>query len=311
MDYEITRWVAGSSDEIAIDKERFEQICTAKDGVLLGLELEERLAFVLESYHEFEVELFAHGHRWALHEDWRWKSRQDEVFALNRRLLNFLNAVAMYREHVEGEVKRRSSVPQDLEEEMIRELNLAFEARCLLAVSLLRNYCQHQGLGFEGVGVTNARIQATLGGDQPVERIFTSAVLAVRVADLSVRRNHPTQSLLTDLRAKKIEQWDPGPELREAVDSLTQLHSTLREYLAPKLELWQEQLNAVIREAEAAFGDIIGLCVVERRGRGNYGEPVQVFPELLARIDELKKRNGGPTVLGNRIITSAPPLVRT
>ncbi len=306
----VTRWVCGSADEYLIDQARFNRTCIAKDGVLLCVDLEEKLAILLDNYYEFEMELFSHGLRWVMHEDWRWSTRRDLVLTINRRLLNLTNAIWMYWDQVRGELKRcKNSLESEFRKHLVKQIDSAFSSPSLLLTKILRNYCQHQDVGLEGVGVSRARYKLSRSIPKlgPEDRNFATATLAVRVADLSISRNHPARPQLDKLHRTKVEKWDPAPALRSAIDEITKLHCELRSELSEKLDEWNADLQWVFNIAEREFPDQVALCVAEKLGRGRYRKRVEVFQDLMQRVENLRKTNGDSTNLATTIVTAIEP----
>lgn len=307
----ITRWVSGPSDEIVISRERYEEVRKARDGVLLLTELEERLAVLLENFVELELELFSRALRWQVHGDWRWQSHRDQAFELNRRLMSFLNAASMYLDHAGGEIKRCDSVPSSIKAELRRRLDDAKSSTPVLIMRVLRNYCQHQQLGIDGVGASAGRyvVQAVAGRGK-AEKVIVSPLPSITLAGITANRDKRLRQILKELKSTRGEQWDPTSDLRELVDVLTGFHVDMRQALDELGQEWTAGVEAVISEARAAFQSDAGLCVVERTGRGKYGDRIEIFAELLSRAEELRMRNGGRTRLSGSIVTNAAPIGR-
>lgn len=309
----ITRWVCGSSDEINIDKVRFDSVRRAKAGVLLLTEYDEKMAVILDNYLEFEVEIFTHSLRWAIHEDWRWESRRDQVFTINRRLINFLNVVSMYFDHTKRIFRRLPDISQEQKSKLFTKLDAASSSEPMLAMIKLRNYCQHQGFGIEGVGVqiSNYNMQRRVPPSNCEIRKIISPELAIEISDLANTRGDSGKGILSKTHATNNNKWDPQSDIRKAVDELTHFHNEIRAELKDWYSIWRSCLSEVIEEAKVNFGKTAGLCIVERKGRGKYEDHIEVFDDLLQRVDELQIRNGNSTDLENTIVTTSIPIIKT
>lgn len=310
MKYLIAREVSGCSAEIPIDELRYKRVLDAKSGLIFEIELEEKLALVLENYFELELNILGLGLRWAIHEDWRWETLQRQALAINMKLVNFLNSVWMYRDHVSRSFDSVANVVGvERQRELRRLLEGAFDDNGLSAILVLRNYCQHKGLAVEGVGYKSGWLDSRNVLSQIENpRSFVTADLSISISDIERASGPDSQyaKLAKVLRESGCSKWDPREHLRRSVDEITGFHSAMRLLLEGLHGEWISSLEAILEDARQNGLDVCGLAVVQLRGDGEYEGWCHIFRELLTRRDELISTNGGATLLASKTITSSP-----
>src|SRR6266550_5417545 len=86
----------GGTAPFELDARRFSEIKMAKATCVFGLDLEEKLALVLDNFYEFEVELLKLAEGTLIWPGRDLANSMRERLALDRRLVNLLTACRLY-----------------------------------------------------------------------------------------------------------------------------------------------------------------------------------------------------------------------
>ena len=92
MEYRIVRQVLGSKAFIPITEKEYQDIQTAKEGLVESLYLEEKYDLVLENFYEYEMELLRLSTHQMLFTNLSYSKFQNEINSVNRRIINLLSA---------------------------------------------------------------------------------------------------------------------------------------------------------------------------------------------------------------------------
>ena len=100
MRYGIARVVIGSKDFAEISKADYERYREAKRGVLAILQIEEKMDMVLKNHMELEVSLLEIALKDVMFGAFDWHRGREQVHEINRRTINLLSSVRLYRDQV-------------------------------------------------------------------------------------------------------------------------------------------------------------------------------------------------------------------
>jgi hypothetical protein len=260
MRYAITRSVLGFSPEIVLTWEEYDRIRLAKRGIIFALGVEERFNIIRENFREYENDLFAIAQRTAMYCEFEWSELVPDLFALNRRLLNFLAAAYLYREHLGWELAKvfgpGSSAVAAVDDAWQREQEHCLAFRLGEA---LRNNIQHHSLPIYQV----SRPMETRDSDKAQRKIRYRADAMLSVSKLAEDKD-VRRSLLEELKpyaTKGKGVVSLNAFIRDYLQALGRIHKDFRDATTERVSGWDVVLTEAVEKGKEAFGDTTGLVV--------------------------------------------------
>jgi len=282
MNYLIRRMVMGPVPSVPITKEEYDELRVAKAGVLDVLSLEETFDCVRESYRELELRLSTQPDRESMFSEHVWSRAMDLRLQIRRLLGNLLYAsrtyLDMFPQHVAALFGGNSARAIECEKRRKQLHSTRFGYRFMEA---LRNHAQHRGSPVEGIVLS-----MTPAGGDGVELIHQPFV---EVAGLKSDEKF-SQPVLREIDGGIVGVEDGRipltPSIREYVQSLSELHETVRTHANESVEVWEQQLNSSVQRYASTTGGSkhAGLAAVKRSGDGPLEEPVFIL------IDKMTQR---------------------
>lgn len=102
--YGITCLVLAPPGIVEISKEEFEELCHAKQSVVVAASMEEKFDVLLENYREFEHDLLDLALGQMVSFDLSWESFRFDVQRVNRRVANLLSAARSYLDQTQHQL---------------------------------------------------------------------------------------------------------------------------------------------------------------------------------------------------------------
>jgi len=300
MKYSITRLVLGFRALIEISAEEFERIRDAKAKLILALDLEEKLDFVLENYADYERELLNLTLHQMLFHDLDWSAFRLNVQLINRRLANLLASGRLYVDQVRHGVSRMYGPESEqfaaLDSEITNVRNGSFPYRFMDAV---RNYMQHRSLPIHHLSYPSRWERAS-----GVDRLQFSIVPSVETKRLQDDEKFK-RSVLEEREARE-EYIGLTPLVRGYVESIGRIHDSVRNVVHDGIATWDSLIENTLERAVAEFGNkIAGVAIVARAEDGRIVDTEEIFEDLIRHRKLLLRKNHFLGKLSARYVTGA------
>jgi len=223
MQYEVSGYVqGGGSASLQITEQRFKEVRDAKDACLSALEVEEKLALLLDNFFEFEVELLKLAEQFLLWRDTTHRGMMQDRLLLDRRLVNLLTACRLYLDQVDHVVSGIFGSPSAELEQLKAFKNELYDSSLGYRImEALRNHVQHAGLLVHIISYDNSKVEGQGHDDW---QVVVSPISLVET--LSENRKFKKETL-TEIKAL-------GPKLdlrwctRDYLSCFSRLHERAR-----------------------------------------------------------------------------------
>ncbi|MEX2271231.1 MAG: hypothetical protein WD690_07170, partial [Vicinamibacterales bacterium] len=245
----IKRPTRQTAEPIPITAEEFNRIAAAKDQLLRALMIEEKFVLVLENLIEFEEQLFALTLRRSITMHERWASFQEDIFTVNRRVVNLLAAFGLYRDQVPKDLVaiygRDSAVGATFDDTREKERTDTFGFDI---VETLRDHVMHRDFAVRELSFPGERHEedGRITWRQRIEP-------RVRVADLLADRRISEGTKASLAKCEPIERITPW--IRGYVDAIGRIHAALRTAMAADIKSWENELEAVLERGRERLGE--------------------------------------------------------
>lgn len=286
MQYGITSFTIARKIFIEISADEFEESKLARRNLLDILAIEEKLAFLLANYSEFERELLNLALNFMMVSDHDWSSLIGDLQTINLRLINLFTTCRLYMDQVAHDISSIYGHNSDVAKALINQKSKEYDScRGYRILEALRNHVQHYGLPIHNI-------------------IYRSSSQEIKDGSLSKRIAIPCilpSTLKQDRKFKKnvlkeIEQLgesvDIRPFVRQYIECISRIHRHLRELLESDIAHWDSRIIMILERAEKESIRIIsGVDIVSRDDANKIVESVQIFKDLITRRQSLTKKN--------------------
>ena len=147
MKYLLRIHALGNYPEIVVDKGRYDAICTAKEALLNGLEMEEKYEIFISNYLELEEKILKRAAQSMARNPQDYEDFFEVRMEFNIRMVNLLTAARLYKDqlyrHVRAIIPEVSSIKENVEGLFSKEYDQKQQFRFM---EELRNYVQHKGI---------------------------------------------------------------------------------------------------------------------------------------------------------------------
>ncbi len=229
-----------------INKEEFDLILKARAGLLEVLYIEEKFDLLMENYCELEEEILSSSLRYVAFASDIHVMLQQSRLAITRRLVNLLTTCRLYLDqsthHLRGAFGKSSPYEKHHKAEMSSQYDKHLSYRIL---EELRNYAQHRGYPFHIITFSSSVIKPEPGADT-----VTIVMPKLSIAELEEDGGFKSQ-VLGEIKESYETDFDLRPHVRQYIDCLHSVHSTLRESLQERVAEWKDDIYA----ARALFRD--------------------------------------------------------
>jgi len=298
----IARLVLGSSDFAEISEEDYARYCKAKLGVIAVLQIEEKMDIVLKNHMELEESLLEIALKDTMFGAFNWHRGREQVQEINRRVINLLSSVRLYRDQVCHDLSQIYGKDSPERDSFVRLTNDAYDSVLgYRAIEALRNYVQHRGLPIDTYNPITHRQENSEG-----LRIARRSI-APKLDFDELSKHKFKKSVLQELKSAKND--DLKTLLRSYIDALGSIHIGLRKIVAEDVGQWETALEEVptrfldVTEANAT----IGLAVVKADDkRLIYHDSEQIFGSMAERLRWLERKNAFYVSLESTFVTGEP-----
>lgn len=299
MIHQITRFGVNAAAGIDISPEEFERIVAAKQGVGAVVAIEEKFNLLMENYAEFERELLDITLRRVVFQDADWENFQNDIYLVNRRLVNLLSACRLHIDQARHAISEIYGKDSD-EFEMMKKLTRAEHGRSgeYRIMDAIRNHIQHRNLPISGLVLTGTHVD--LEG-------MPAAKHTIRViVDVDSMRKDPKVSakVIADIESRDNDGVSITPLVRRYVESLGRIHIEIRSMLTENFTAWSEELAAAVEQGRATFGDdVVGLVATRIDENGGHFDSEHLLIPLGERKAFLERRTAHASALGNHYVS--------
>jgi hypothetical protein len=275
--------VLGNRTWLPITEAEFSAAAAAKEELVAALATEEAYDAVIANLLEFEEEMLRIALRDWVHNESGWNRLMDELYTLNRRLLNLLSAARQMLDHLPQRVGgSKSSAWQVIKPVTSEQYDNLLGYRVMEGV---RNYHQHQSFALRRISHPWKRIEQ---GDGWRGRYAVSASLSLE----DLQENKALKPALLEELLPRGPWIDAKPLVREYVEGLGKVQEAVRaelnEGVAAALQIFED---LVTTWEEAGEKDRFALSVIERDADGTMIRSSPVHFELALRYRRLTKKN--------------------
>jgi hypothetical protein len=297
MVYGVTIASIGTWPFVEISAEEFERIKTARSRLLAVLDIEDRFELLAENYAEYESTILAVAQRRMVrrHDD-GWTAAMDDLLLMNRRLANVLMAGRMYEDQAKHAVSGVYGSTSNTFTRLCAAFSEAYdESLGYRAMSALRNYSQHQGLPIGGFHYQSERTSRD-GQDLICFGVRPQLnIAALRAAEFK-------RSVLAELESHEGHH-NVTAFVRAFVGGIGHAHECIRELTRADVSECRRTINDVLSIGRTRIGQTLGLAIVARDEEGNHPEVLEIFEDMLQRLDALQARYADLGYLKNWFVT--------
>ena len=294
MKYLIKIHAIGKFPEIEINENKYKSICSAKEALLNGLEMEEKYEIFISNYLELEEKILVIGAQSMARNPYDYEDFFDVRMEFNIRMVNLLTAARLYKDqlhrHVRAIIPEASNIKLQIENLFSKEYDQTPEFRFM---EELRNYVQHKGIP---VHWTQHSAYSDDSGDKR---------LLIYSTELASQKNY----LKEDKKFKKKvlaeipDQIDLKISTRAYVESMSRVHCAARELVKEKLEKSREIIEFTRNEYKKIYQEkIVGLSVICKDGDSLVDDKPLILDWDDIRL-KLTRRNTALVNLRNRFVT--------
>jgi len=297
MRYGITIAAVGDWPFVEICADDFNAIKAAKSRVLMLLDIEEDFELLAGNYSEYETAILEIVQRTMVRGYEPWTTGMDDLLLINRRLANVLTAARSYDDHARHAIStlygRDSKAWDGVCAAFSRQYDQALGYRAMVA---LRNHMQHQSLPVQNIRYGSDKIN-------PDGQCLVRFALQPKLDLATLRASGFKKSVLKELESAH-ENANVTALLREFVGGLGLAHQAVRELTMADSQEWKRRIGHVLEIGRMQFDQMLGLAAVSRDEEGNHPEVVEIFEDMIRRLDLLRARYGHVGFLKDWFISS-------
>jgi hypothetical protein len=277
MKYGITLNLHGCTDLIELSQEKFNEIKRAKIYLMHALLIEDKFAYILDNYCEFENELLNLTIKNTVFKRDDYNNIVNNIHTINRRILNLVAVCRMYFDQVIHQIHevygKDSHQCREIDNLIKNEYDSNMGYRVLEAI---RNHAQHC--------------------DVPVSALTywskNKKVLIPKIKVSKLKENNEfKKKVLVELEGMG-DKLDIRPFIRQYLESIGRIHGQIRQTIKKDILIWEKQIEYVKSQYYEYGGkDILGLCIVARDAHGIDIECIEIFDDFINRRKALEKSN--------------------
>ena len=297
----ITVWAIGFSDSIPITTEQFKQIRAAKQRLVFGVGIEEKLDLVLENYAELERTLLDMALEHSIFPGKIEALLDGGTHLVNRRIANFVTTARLYLDQVPHDFSkiygRDSKHYKSFKQATSKEYDNVFGYRVMEA---LRNHVQHQSLPTHAIMFPATRDETS----DPVSIRF-GVVPLINVAALEDNPKFK-KSVLVELQAISDSNNYANllPFIREYAEAFGRIHQKVRDLTGGDLRLDDKLIKKFRAQAQKKFDTKLGLVAAVLDAKGLHEDREHLTDRPTKRRQDLEKKNRNLESLSRRYVSS-------
>jgi hypothetical protein len=299
VQYFLRRRVLGDERRIDLSLSQYDGITGAIARLLESLFIEEKLGMLLGNWIELEQHLLSLALSAQVGLTADWSASIEQVFTVNRRLVNLLSSCRVYIDHVRHSLSTiygpDSQQVLAFKESLAEKYDSSGDYR---AMEALRNYTQHRGIPVREIRSTQTLV--TTGQTQRIRHhvaayIHTEELVSDKDFKAKVAAELATRGAKLDMR----------PMWRTYVECLGDAHGQLRVRMANDVSEWEQAVRQSISLFQGTFGDdAVGLAAFAAGDEGDVINSVAVFSDFIERRKSLVAKTPKLDNLSMRYVSS-------
>ena len=301
--HKITVWAIGFSDSVPISEAEFDAIRAAKQRLMFGVGIEEKIDLVLENYAELERSLIDMALEHSIFPGKINALLDGGTHLVNRRIANFLTTARLYLDQLAHDLSKIHGKASDTYKNFKKSTNVEYDSVLGYRVmEELRNHVQHRSLPTHGISFPMTRDEST----DPAQLRF-GVVPSVDVAELADDPDFKN-AVLKQLAAcaDKNGFCNLIPFIREYAESLGRIHEQVRSGARDELTAADALLQEYRAKAQEKFGgSSAGLVAVACDEQGLHKDREHMSDRPISRRRDLEKKNRHLDGLSRRYVSSA------
>lgn len=295
--YEITRQVLGEPRFVEITEGEFCRLREASERLADMLAIEEKLDLLLANYAEYERELLLLAVDQMVWPGGDWAAFRAALFAVNRRLLNFLSSARLYLDQLKHQISsmygKDSPVWVGVRARETAEYDGSLAYRVLDA---LRNHSQHHSMPVGKLSFPTRREEDA----GPARLRF----MVVPYLDLpQLRSDSSVKKVILD-EIEATARTNLNELVRSYLDSIGRIHQEVRQLTSTDVAEWEGLFESAQTRGRAVFEDLIGLAVVIRQDDGTVSESAYLLENVLRGHRALREKNSVLVNFAQRYVTN-------
>lgn len=302
MSYYLWKAVLGRTPKIEITKDEHDATIAAWRAISVITDIEEEWDCLVQNFIELEMELIRSAMHSMVLNHKSYHEFQQIRLSFSRRLSNLLQSCRSYLDHTPHHLNKLEG--HAFVDPFKQLTNTAYDGHFgYRFMEALRNYAQHRGLPLHGASF-DATWTGNLDDDSNDKGLLRHVVLAsINLAKIKGDKKFSAK-LLAEVDGD-LEHLDVATLTREYIEALGGVHDGLRKLWTSALTEWKSTVRgAIAHYAEINDGNVIGLSVAEFNENGTVKSHVNVFDDLLLRVERLTRRNGSLVNLRRRYVTN-------
>lgn len=292
MHWYLTRLAIGPFPKFELTRSEFDNIKSAKIGLATILQIEEKYNILKENYAEFEKELLDIALSHSMFTPIVWSASMEELYAVNRRLANFLTTARLYLDQVSHDLSTlygsSTSIPCDFKVMTNLEYDNSIGYRVMEA---LRNYIQHRKLPLVRIGYPSWWYPKPVAAGETDLPGQIRHVSVVEFSTKQLREDGGIKAAVLKELEEKGDLLDVRPFVREYMEALTRIHVGLRAKITADADKWTSLIKSCLERVLLPDETIRSAVIEARDEKGKIVNEVFLSHNQLERKEWLTRRN--------------------
>ena len=303
VEHKITILALGFSDSVPISEAEFDAIRAAKQRLVFGVGIEEKIDLVLENYAELERSLLDMALEHSIFPGNISALLDGGTHLVNRRIANFLTTARLYLDQLGHDLSKIYGKESDEYKNFKKSTNVEYDSVLGYRVmEALRNHVQHRSLPTHGISFPMTRDKST-EPNQVRFRVVPSVDVAALADDPDFKK--PVLEELEEC-ADKHGFCNLLPFVREYAESFGRIHEQVRDAVRVELTEADALLLEYREKAREKFGgSLAGLVAAACDQQGLHQDREHMSDRPVGRRHDLEKKNRHLDSLSRRYVSSA------
>ena len=268
--YFVAIFAMGNYPEIAIDREKFDELKKAKENLSELFAFEEKYELLLSNYLELEKENLIVTAETMIERNQAYEKFFSIRLLFNQRIVNLLSTARLYLDQIHQHIHPFMLISVDVKALLSTEYDNNFEYRFMEA---LRNYVQHRGLAVHSTNLESRWTSLDTNGEMQFKtQIFTNKN--------EVEKDNAFKKSVSNEMPDKVDLMFAS---RSYIESISKVHCAIRDHLKEIAIKERNIISDVMDEYKIInSGNITGLSIVHSQ---NDGHSNQILEQLYLTLE--------------------------
>ncbi|MFG6101848.1 hypothetical protein U2F10_06320 [Leptothoe sp. EHU-05/26/07-4] len=278
-----------------IPAEQYRSLIKAQTDLLQAMFIEEHLNLVLDNYFEFENELIKISLKNAIFpENYSeqekfenpWCASVEEVFLVNRRVINLLSSGSLYVSVLEHAIHKIYSKDSQKYQIVKKLTSQEYDSNRpgYRVICALRNHSQHYDIPFQQLTNGIRRVEEQ-------SKVFRKISTAPKIMPKQLKNNKEFKAKILKELEDMGELVELTPLIRQYMDSLGNIHRSIRDAITPDLLPLESILAKELQQHKKRTGWKEGLQVIVVNELDKIVDSTNIFNDFVQRRKMLVFRN--------------------